>query len=262
MKIVAIIPERMGSQRFPGKPMKKILGIPMVAHIYERTKMSKTIDGVYVASPDQEILDYIRSHGGKGGLEKTPSINAPTTIKMALSEIEEDFGGNIDWIIMVQGDEPMIHPDAIDALVACVKNKPEIKAVNLIADLNEEKEYYDPNIVKIVLNQNGEGMWFFRIPSERWVNGLKNLPIKKQTGIIAFRKDFLMTFGEGEKMPLEKIESVDMFRMIEGGEMVPVTYSKDLLYSVDTEEDLNRVEEIMKSDPLVELYAKEYKDKN
>lgn len=260
MNIVAIIPERMASARYPGKPMVKILGIPMVAHIYARAKLAKGVEEVYVASPDQEILDYIGSHGGKGGLEPTPPVNAPTTIKMALPEIEKDFGKGIDWIIMIQGDEPMIEPETIDELAEYVRSRSEAKAVNVVVDIKEEKEYFDPNIVKIVLNQKNEGIWFFRTPSDRWKESLKTLPIKKQTGIVAFRKDFLMNFGVGDKRPFEKIESVDMFRMIEEGETVPTVLSKSMLYSVDVPSDRDLVEDLMKTDSFVELYAAEYKD--
>lgn len=262
MNIVAIIPERMGSSRFPGKPLSKIKGIPMVAHIFERVRLSAQIDGLYVASPDQEIISYVKSIGGKTGLEEGVSKNAPTTIVRALNEIEKDFGKNIDWVIMVQGDEPMIDPMTIDELAKFVRQNPHLSVVNVVDDLRTEAEYHDPNIVKIVLSQSKEGIWFFRKPSERWNDSLLDLPIKKQTGIIAFRKDFLLAFGGDEKTPIEKVESVDMFRLIEKGESIPVIQSKVPLYSVDTEEDILTVERAMESDGLITQYAPNYEGKN
>lgn len=262
MKIIVVIPERMSSSRFPGKPMAKICGIPMVAHIFERSKFSGKVEGVYVATPDQEILDFIRSRGGNGGLERTTSINAPTTVKMALPEIEVLLGSRADWVIMVQGDEPMIQHEIIDDLIDCINSNPEAKTVNVVTKINKEEEYYDENIVKIVLNQKKEGMWFFRIPSERWRGKLDTLPIMKQTGIIAFSREFLMTFGIGEKKPLEKVESVDMLRVVEEGETVPVVVSRIDLYSVDTEDDLINVEKIMQKDPLLKIYESKYQGQN
>lgn len=258
MNILVVIPERMSAKRFPGKPLAPILGVPMVGHILARSLLAKHVDGVYVASPDNEILEYVGSVGGKGGKEYDEPKNAPATVARALPDIEKDFGKSADWIIMVQGDEPMIHPDTIDGLALYVRSHPEAPAVNIIANMAVEKEIFDPNIVKIVLNEKGEGVWFFRTPTERWREDVSNLPIKKQTGIIAFRREFLLELAEGGKTPLEKIESVDMFRLIEKGGTVPTMLIDRPMYSVDTEEDRVFVEGQMKDDPFLTSYAQTY----
>lgn len=261
MKIVAVIPAKMGAHRFPGKPLALIHGVPMVGHIYARTSLSRRVDGVYVAAHDEEIKEYIKSRGGKAVIERNTQKNAPAGVVYALPEIEKEVGG-IDWVIMVQGDEPMVTPDIIDALSDAINANPDAKAINVIDDLRNEEEYYDSNIVKVVLNQQKEGMWFFRIPSERWQGKIKDMPIKKQTGVIALRKDFLVAFGQGQRLPVEKIESVDMFRLVENGVAIPTVMSSSALYSVDTEQDRKNVEIMMSTDALIPIYAETYKSKN
>ena len=157
---------------------------------------------------------------------------------------------------MVQGDEPMIPPDMIDAAVEPMLKDPSINVVNLMADLATEKEFEDPNEVKVVTDLNGDALYFSRepIPSRR--KGTPHVPMHKQVCIIPFRRDYLLKFNAMDECPLEIIESVDMMRILEHGEKVRMVPTDKRTLSVDTQEDLERVREMMRDDALRISYTK------
>lgn len=253
MKAIAIIPARMGSSRFPGKPMELIHGLPMIGHCYYRTSMSKNLLGTYVATCDTEIHDYIVSIGGQAVMTSDSHERATDRTAEAMLKIEQDIGENVDVVVMVQGDEPMVTPEMIDESLNPLKNK-EINVVNLMAYMESNTEFEDPNEVKVVVDKNNDAIYFSRepIPSRR--KGFSNVPMLKQVCIIPFRRDYLLKFNEASETELEKIESVDMMRIIENGEKVHMVLTKAASLSVDTEEDRRKVELIMKEDILMREY--------
>lgn len=255
MNIVAIIPARMGSTRFPGKPMAKIYGIPMIGHVFYRTKMAKNISDVYVATCDQEIKTYIESIGGKAIMTADTHERCSDRVAEALLKIEAQGNKKVDIVAMIQGDEPMLVPGQIDeALQPLIEDK-EILVSNLMAPLKTKEEQADPNEVKVVVDRNDFALYFSREPIPSWKKGGKNFRMLKQVCIIPFQRDFLLKFNELEPTELEIVESVDMLRVLEHGFKVKMIYTKFDTYSVDTQDDLEKVEALIQTDELVKKYG-------
>jgi 3-deoxy-manno-octulosonate cytidylyltransferase (CMP-KDO synthetase) len=246
--IIAIIPARMGSSRFPGKPMAKIHGIPMVGHVYFRTKMCSLLSETYVATCDQEICDYIISIGGEAIMTLDTHERCSDRTAEAMLKVESATGREVGIVVMVQGDEPMVTPEMIAAAIDPMLKDPSIQVVNLMAPMRTVEEFEDPNEVKVVVDMNNRALYFSRepIPSRR--KGVEDVPMLKQICIIPFRRDYLLEFNSLSETPLERIESVDMMRVIEHGEQVHMVMTDAETLSVDTPAELERVSELMMSD--------------
>lgn len=254
MTIIGVIPARMASSRFPGKPLATINGTPMVGHVYYRSKMSKSLDAVYIATCDDEIRAYAEHIGASCVMTAATHERASDRAAEALLKIEQGAERRVDSVVMIQGDEPMIRPEMIDEAIAPLLEDPTIQIVNLMAPLKNKEEHEDPNEVKVVVDRAGFAMYFSREPIPSWKKGAKDIPMFKQVCVIPFRRDFLLTFNALVPTPLEVVESVDMLRAMEHGfrvRMVPTQYDT---YSVDTMEDLRWVERLMEDDELVKQY--------
>lgn len=256
MNIIAIIPARMASSRFPGKPMAKIHGIPMIGHVYFRTQMCPILSETYVATCDQEIFDYIVSIGGKSVMTADTHERASDRTAEAMLKIESETGHKTDIVVMVQGDEPMLTPEMIEQAVKPLLDDSTINVLNLMAKIETVEEFEDPNEVKVVVDPQSNAIYFSREPIPSRKKGVEDVPMLKQVCIIPFRRDFLLKFNELESTPLEIIESVDMMRVIEHGYKVKMVFSNAQTLSVDTAEDLARVEKRMGNDALINQYSK------
>lgn len=255
MNIIAVIPARMGSSRFPGKPLADIHGVPMIGHVAFRTAMCTSLTATYVATCDQVIMDYCTSVGLKCVMTADTHERCTTRTAEALLKIEEELGIKADIVVMVQGDEPMTTPEMIEAAVSPMIADPSINVVNLMGDMKTAEEFEDPNEVKVVVDLNNDALYFSREPVPSRKKGVTNVPMRKQVCIIPFRRDYLLRFNALPETPLEIIESVDMMRILEHGEKVRmVPYTADTL-SVDTQGDLNRVIEMMQNDALRKQYS-------
>jgi 3-deoxy-manno-octulosonate cytidylyltransferase (CMP-KDO synthetase) len=253
-EVIAIIPARMGSTRFPGKPMAKIHGVPMVGHVCFRTKMCSFLSKTYVATCDQEIYDYILSVGGEAVMTSDTHERCSDRTAEAMLKVESATGRKVDIVVMVQGDEPMVTPEMIKASINPMLGDPSIQVVNLMARMANVEEFEDPNEVKVVVDLQDRALYFSRepIPSRR--KGFKDVPMLKQVCIIPFRRDYLLKFNSLPETQLERIESVDMMRVIEHGERVHMVMTEVETLSVDTPEDLERVVDLMKEDALINEY--------
>lgn len=244
----------MGSSRFPGKPLTKILGIPMVGHVYFRTKMAKSLNDVYIATCDKEIADYAASIGAKCIMTKDTHQRCSSRCQEAMLKIEEATGKKVDIVVMVQGDEPMTFPEMIDMALEPMLKDPSIKAVNLMAPIKTREEHNDPNCPKVVVDKNNFAIYFSREPIPSWKKGAKEVKMLKQVCVIPFTRDFLMKFEELEPTHLEIVESIDMNRILEHGYKIKMVYEDFDTYCIDTPQDKGRVEEAMKNDPLYNQY--------
>ncbi len=254
MNIISIIPARMGSSRFPSKPMADILGMPMIGHVYKRVKMSKLLSEVYVATCDTEIFDYIESIGGKAVMTSDCHERCSDRCAEAMLKIEKEENIKVDIMVMVQGDEPLTFPEMIDEAVSPMLEDNSIKITNLVADLHTIKEFEDPNEVKVVMDKQNNALYFSREPIPSRKKGILEVPMKKQVCVIPFTRDFLLEYNEMEPTPLEIIESVDMMRILENGDKVKMIPTKYETKAVDTKEDLDRVVEMMREDSFFESY--------
>ena len=254
MNIVGIIPARMASSRFPGKPLEPILGIPMIGHVYHRSKMAEVLNDVYVATCDKSIYDYVESIGGKAVMTTDTHERAADRTAEALIKIEESIGELIEIVVMLQGDEPMIVPEMISMAVGPLINDSSIQVTNLMKRIDSYEEWNDPNEVKVVVDKNNYALYFSRepIPSRKKYNG--EITAYKQVCIMPFRRNILLKYIELSPTPLEIIESVDMNRFLEHGISLRMVKSEYKSYAVDTKEDLKFVEEVMKNDQLIDKY--------
>ncbi len=254
-KIIGLIPARMASSRFPGKPMAKIAGIPMIGHVYLRCAMSGLLDDLYVATCDREIYDYILSIGGKAVMTKDSHERASDRCAEALQKVEESTGKKADIMAMIQGDEPMIRPQMIDEAIKPLLEDNGYVIANLMTELKTKEEHANPNRVKVVVDRCGSAMYFSREPIPSWKKGAESVPMLNQTGIIMFRRDFLFKYMAMEQTPLEQIESVDMLRVLENGYKIKMVMTEDTTVGVDTPEDLVVASEAMEKDDLYPMYA-------
>lgn len=255
MKKVGIIPARMGSSRFPGKPLVEIHGMPMIGHVYLRSKMCSQLDEVYVATCDQEIKDYVESIGGNVVMTKDTHERCSDRTVEALQKIEAGRGEEIDIIVMIQGDEPMVTPEMLKRAVEPMLNDPSILVLNLMSTLKSREEHDDPNEVKVVVDLHDNALYFSREPIPSWRKGAIAVPMLKQVCIIPFRRNFLLQYQDLSPTPLEIIESVDMMRVLEHGYDVKMVKTDTESYAVDTPEDLEKIKRIMTGDPLFSNYC-------
>ena len=256
MNIIGIIPARMASTRFPGKPMASILGIPMIGHVYYRCKMCMLLNDVWVATCDKEVLDYIESIGGKAVMTADTHERASDRCAEAMLKIEKQSGIRVDLLAMIQGDEPMVYPDMIGEALQPMIEDDKILITNLLGEITSPEEFDDPNQVKVVVDKFGNALYFSRepIPSRKKYSG--KVPMFKQVPIIPFRRDFLIEYNRMEQTPLEIIESVDMMRIVENGLKIRMIKTRFSTHAVDTLEDLRHVEELMANDRLLKSYER------
>lgn len=253
---IGIIPARMASSRFPGKPLMPINGFPMVGHVYLRSKLSTLLDDVYVATCDQEIADFMHSIKGKVIMTSPLHARASDRAAEALLKIEEIIKTKTDIVVMIQGDEPMVTPEMIDSAIRSLLDDPSVLVSNVMSPVSSEIEHRDPNEVKVVVDVDSNALYFSREPIPSNTRRESNIPLLKQVCIIPYRRSFLLKFNAMEQTPLERAESVDMMRVLEHGYKVKMVMTKNETYSVDTVEDLREVEVLLKKDPYHGRYKK------
>lgn len=244
MKILALIPARMGSSRFPGKPMASLLGKPMVGHVYERVSSSPVLDMTVVATCDAEIFDYVHSIGGRAVMTSQQHERASDRCAEALVKIEQQNGIRFDIVVMVQGDEPMIHPEMIAEAIQPMLDDSSVQVVNLLGTITDITEFEDRNCIKVVCDLRMNAMYFSREPIPTRSKA-PSIPMGKQVCIIPFRRDYLLEYTRLTPTPLEIAESVDMLRVLEHGMKVRMTPTRHISQAVDTPEDLKKVELLM-----------------
>lgn len=244
MKILTLIPARMGSSRFPGKPMAKILGKPMIGHVYQRVSQSEMSTLTAVATCDTEIAEYIESIGGRAVMTGSHHERASDRCAEALEILEREENIRYDIVVMVQGDEPMTHPEMIEEAVQPMLDNPAILVTNLLGVIKTIEEFEDRNCIKVVCDLDGNALYFSREPIPTRAK-MKDVPMGKQVCIIPFRRDFLLEYTRMSPTPLEIAESVDMMRVLEHGLKVRMIPTKHETHAVDTLEDIINVEQIM-----------------
>ncbi len=256
MNIVAVIPARMGSTRFYGKPLENIHGLPMIAHVALRTNMSKSISECYVATCDEVIASYCQSIGIKSIMTKDSHERCTSRVAEALAHVELDTGKKIDIIVIIQGDEPMVTPKMIDTAISPMLHNPNIQVVNLMATVDDDAELNNPNTIKVVCDHQSDALYFSRLPVPSTMHGNKPQSFFKQVCIMPFKREALLEFESLQPTALEQAESIDMLRLLEHGHKVRMIYTDSKSKCVDTLDDLNKVSLLMQNDPLMPLYNK------
>ena len=239
--IVAVIPVRMASSRFPGKPLAPLHGLPMIEHVFRRVKLCSQLAEVYVATCDQEIRVVAEAFGAK--VIMTSAAHERATDRVA--EAAAHFAA--DAIVMVQGDEPMITPDMIDSALEPLRSDSSVSCVNLVHRITSQQEFIDPNTIKVVADSNGNALYFSRSPIPH-VNLFEETTAKifKQVCVIPFTRQCLQEFSRLPPTPLERAESIDMLRLIEHGRSVRLVETLTATHAVDTPADLELVGTLMR----------------
>jgi 3-deoxy-manno-octulosonate cytidylyltransferase (CMP-KDO synthetase) len=247
--IIALIPARMASSRYPGKPIVDICGKTMIEHVWRRVKMNTRIHGVYIATCDDEIR---RTAEGFGALViMTDASHQRGTDRIAEAcEILVREGKTFDIALNVQGDEPLLNPETLDLLIDPYFAKEPVACVNLIEELEGEEEITSVNNVKAIFDQQGFALYFSRLPIPY---GLKNRHYK-QLGLYSFTRETILRYPQMNMTPLEIAESDDMLRFVECGIPVKVALSPYRTVGVDTPAERETVSRIMEQDPIFMKY--------
>jgi 3-deoxy-manno-octulosonate cytidylyltransferase (CMP-KDO synthetase) len=240
MKSIAIIPARMGSSRFPGKPMALISGKPMIGHVHDNVKKCKLLEFVVVATCDKIIFDYINKIGGIAVMTSKKHQRATDRCAEALNKIETKFKKKFDIVVMVQGDEPMVTSKMIAESIKPFSKDNKIGVVNLLSKFENYNEFLNPNTIKVVCDKNFDAVYFTRKLDNKYFFD-KSLKCGKQVCIIPFKREFLEIFLKLKSTPLEKLESIDMLRFLEHGYKVRMKKILSLSFAVDNKKDLKKV---------------------
>jgi 3-deoxy-manno-octulosonate cytidylyltransferase (CMP-KDO synthetase) len=228
-KTAAVIPARYQSSRFPGKPLARETGKPLIQHVVEQVRHSKLADLVLVATDDQRIFDAVESFGAKAVMTHTDHPNGTSRIAQAIENLPAEY----DLIVNVQGDEPEIEPHLIDLLIERLRADTMAPMATLASPFANDENPADPNIVKLVVNRRGHAMYFSRslIPFDR--DGMGHRPLK-HPGMYAYRRSFLMEYVQLPPSPLEQLEQLEQLRALENGYPIAVVQTVVRHHGIDT----------------------------
>ncbi len=243
---VAIIPARFDSTRFPGKPLSTLNGKILIQHVYEHASKAKLVDSVIVATDDQRIFDAVTAFGGKVVMTSGSHESGTDRIAEAAAELE------FEVVINVQGDEPFIRPEMIDDVVDLLYNDTEASISTLATRIKDVDDIRSPNVVKVVVDDNGFALYFSRSPIPYYRDDWKDLGnaaynsdstvLFKHFGIYGYRKDDLLKFSKMPQGRLENIEKLEQLRALACGMKIKVRETEFDTFGIDTEEDLRKAE--------------------
>ena len=236
-KTLAVIPARYASSRFPGKPLVEIAGKSMIQHVWERTMRTKSIDEVLVATDDERIFNAVEKFGGEAILTSPDHKTGTDRIVEAIS------GRSCDWVLNIQGDEPLVLPSDLERLIQKAHKTEGTKGATLIFKITDEAMLHDPNVVKVTLNHKNEALYFSRslIPFQRSPQ-TRNFSIWRHLGVYLFKLDFLLQFHQWPQSPLEQTEQLEQLRILENGETLLCVEAENDGVGVDVPQDVEHAE--------------------
>jgi len=240
--VLAIIPARYGSSRLPGKPLASIAGRPMIQHVVERVRRARLVSSILVATDDDRIKKAVEAFGGHAILTRSDHRTGTDRVAEVAAHVPADIYVNI------QGDEPLIDPGIIDAVVVAMLEDNSIQIATPCAAITNQKEIVDPNIVKVARDFDSNGLYFSRAPIP-WVRDTGSPVVArhwKHIGLYAFVRDALLEFPTLPPGELERIEQLEQLRWLENGFRIRVVETEYDAVSVDVPADLERVEKILR----------------
>ncbi len=240
MEVIGVIPARYESQRLPHKLLRKIMGKPILQWTWENVRRSHLLDRVIIACDSQEVMDVAAGFGAEALLTSPKHASGTDRIAEAVRDIE------VDVVINIQADEPLIHPSTIDALVSCMVETdcpPQMATVK--KKIDDESEIRNTSVVKVVTDKDGYALYFSRYPIPYLRDKKNKISFYKHIGIYAYTKDFLYTFKNLPPSYLEMAEKLEQLRALENGYRIKVIETQFDSWGVDTEDDLKKVEEII-----------------
>lgn len=244
-EILAVIPARFASQRFPGKVIEELAGKPLVVHTYERTMQAKCISKAVIATDDHRVLEALEPYDIH--VVMTSADHPSGTDRIA----EVARNTTADIIVNVQGDEPMLDPETIDRAVAAMLADPKLDMATAKHAITNPDDINDPNVVKVVSDKKGMALYFSRspIPHMRDVSDqLPETPVYWQhIGLYVFRRSFLLDYAAMKPTPLEQTEKLEQLRALENGHRIAVVETEFKSIGVDTPGDLERVRHLLEN---------------
>jgi 3-deoxy-manno-octulosonate cytidylyltransferase (CMP-KDO synthetase) len=239
---LAVIPARYGSTRLPGKVLISLGGKPMIQRVWERVRQASLVSDVVVATDDERIRSVVQAFGGQAVMTRADHRSGTERVaEVAVGRSEAKI------VVNVQGDEPLIEPAAIDAAVEAIREDAEVNIATLAVPISNPAEIMDPNVVKAVLDFDGNALYFSRAPIP-WVRdrgGPVHARHLKHLGLYAFRRAALLDFATFPHGDLERIEQLEQLRWLENGYRIRVAETEHDSVSVDVPEDVARVEQLL-----------------
>ena len=233
-QVVAVIPARYDATRLPGKPLADIAGKPMIEHVYRRAAAARGVDAVVVATDDMRIEAAVKKFGGIAVITR-PTHRTGTD---RIAEVATNLSCEI--VLNVQGDEPLIEPETLEAVIAPLMAEPMLEMSTVCVRISDRADYDNPNVVKVVKDQRGHALYFSRSPIPHFRVGPPD-SVFKHLGLYGFRRNFLLKFATLPQTPLEKAESLEQLRALEHGYRIHTVETQYDSIGVDTPEDLDRV---------------------
>lgn len=245
MSLYVIIPARYGSTRFPGKPLVSINGRPMIQHVMERAGRAAGVVEVAVATDDERIAQAVRAFGGRAVM--TPSDLRSGSDRVAAAAQEMGLKDN-DLVVNVQGDQPLLPPEVISQTAEPLLKDPGLGMATPVVAITRPEEVTDPNHVKVVLDRQGNALYFSRQPIPHPRDGAP-VTFLKHLGVYVFRKSFLDTYAALPSGHLEELEKLEQLRVLEAGFRVRCVVTQFDSPEVDRPEDAMRVAQILQDSP-------------
>jgi len=237
MKVLGVIPARLGSTRLPEKILRSLGGKPMIQHVWERAKRAKKLEDVIIATDDVRIQQCVEGFGGKAFMTRKDHPNGTSRIAEVMNHFKQEI------VINIQGDQPLVDPNALDEIVSVLEKSKDVEMLTLAVRMTDRASYENPNVVKLVCDVDGNALYFSRatIP---FFQGKQDCAFSflKHLGVYGYRRDFLLKFVAWEPGILENTEKLEQLRVLERGRSIRVIETAYDFISVDTEEDLQDVE--------------------
>jgi len=238
-KVIAVIPSRYGAQRFPGKPLALIAGIPMIVRVIRQAQKARRLSEVWVATDDRRIAEAVEKAGATAVM--TPSSLKSGTDRIAYAVRDQ----KADIVVNIQGDEPVMSPAAIDAAVEVLQRDPKVLMSTVVIPLADKREWLDPNVVKAVLGPKGDVLYFSRAPIPHPREG--GMPkAYKHMGLYGYRPAWLQLMATLKPTPLELTEKLEQLRAMENGVLIRAAVRKVESIAVDVPADVRKVERFLK----------------
>lgn len=241
VKVVVVIPARYASTRLPGKPLVSLAGKPMIQRVYERARLSTRADRVIVATDDERILKAVAGFGGEARMTRTDHRTGTERV----AEVAAHEQGDV--FVNVQGDEPLLDPAAVDTAIASLLEEPAAAISTVATAIKTPADIMDPNVVKTVLDFDGNALYFSRAPIP-WVrNTASKIQVRhwKHLGLYVFQREALLEYPTLPQGELERIEQLEQLRWLENGWKIRVAEVEHDAVSVDVPEDVARVEKLL-----------------
>jgi 3-deoxy-manno-octulosonate cytidylyltransferase (CMP-KDO synthetase) len=240
-KVVVVIPARYGSTRLPGKPLVSLAGQPMIQRVYERAKSAQNVGRVIVATDDQRIVKAVEAFGGEARMTRAEHRTGTERVAEVAAHVEGEI------FVNVQGDEPLLDPVAVETAVQALLEEPMAAISTVATPIRTPGDIMDPNAVKVVLDFDGNALYFSRAPVP-WVRDTASkIQVRhlKHLGLYAFQREALLEYPTLPQGELEKIEQLEQLRWLENGWKIRVAEVEHDAVSVDVPEDVARVEKLL-----------------